>query len=768
MVQAQKMLALISRWRDASPLKRLILLTASFLALFAATLLAVIAYAGWSANETAVERERMLVENALNRSIARNLDEQKSIAWWDDAVLHTRKGKMDLDFLDANFGYFLTETYGHQEVYILDEQDQPIYAFTDEARQHPEIYGIHKSDLETIVSGARRLSTIQLRKRPDLFDRGNQGYKFLAGALTKASWSGHIIMVGGKPAVASAITILPNQDLSLMPETPKLLVSVRYIDDAFFGEIGRSLLLPELVLTNKKARAPGMVSEPFQTDDYKLSGVLQWQTKQPGRPILNLILPLTALGLLAAAAHFAVMFRRLQAASKDLADREANAQFAARHDDLSGLPNRLYFSERLTASLSPSEFKTVLFAYIDVDRFKDVNDTLGHRAGDALIQSVATRLRSALASDDLLARFGGDEFAVLRASSEVGEAERLLKRIETAFDDMYEIESQLIRITASVGLAHAAPGGISADELMRRADIALYRAKSQGRDQAVIFSREMGQEVEERRAIELDLRKAIKAGDQLTLHYQPVVSASSQEIIGAEALLRWNHPTRGNIAPGTFVPIAEDSGLMPVLGEWILDQSLRDARRWPTLEIAINLSPVQIRHMDLPAVLRRLLARHEVNPSRIVLEITEGVLLENNERSQQTLTEVRKMGFKTSLDDFGTGYSSLAYLCRFEFDKIKIDRSFITGQTRNAASRTIIQAVATLGRGLGLSVVAEGVETEADALMIKHLGCTEMQGYLFSKAITADAFDKMLADAAKEPVVTVPGSRLPADLRRAK
>ena len=768
MVQGRRILAMISRWRDASPVKRLILLTASFLALFAATLLAVIAYAGWSANQTAVERERMLVENALNRSIARNLDEQKSIAWWDDALIHTRKGKIDLDFIDANFGYFLTETYGHQEVYILDEQDKPIYAFTEEARQHPEIYGIHKADLEPIVSGARRKPTVQLRERPDLFDRGNQGYKVLAGALTKASWSGHIIMVGGKPAVASAITMLPNQDMTLMPETPKLLVSVRYINDAFFGEVGRTLLLPELVLTSKNTRGEGMVAEPFQTDDYKLSGFLQWRTKQPGRPILNLILPLTALGLLAAAAHFAVMFRRLQAASKDLADREKNAQFTARHDDLSGLPNRLLFSERLASSLAPAEFKTVMFAYIDVDRFKDVNDTLGHRAGDTLIQSVAARLRTALAHDDLLARLGGDEFAVLRRSADSGEAENLIKRIESAFTDLYEIESQMIRITASVGLAQAAPGGISADELMRRADIALYRAKSQGRDQAVIFSREMGQEVEERRAIELDLRKAIKTGDQLELHYQPVVSCSSQEIIGAEALLRWNHPTRGNIPPSMFVPIAEDSGLMPTLGEWILDQSLRDARRWPDLEIAINLSPVQIRHMDLPAVLRRLLQRHQVDPSRIVLEITEGVLLENNERSQETLTAVRKMGFKTSLDDFGTGYSSLAYLCRFEFDKIKIDRSFITGQTRNPASRTIIQAVATLGRGLGLSVVAEGVETEADALMIKHLGCNEMQGYLFSKAISANEFDKMLAHIHAAPSWKTPKDDVPKDLRCAK
>ncbi len=763
MVQAQKLLALISRWREAPPLKRLIVLTASFLALFAATLLAVIAYAGWSANQTAVERERTLVENALNRSIARNLDEQKSIAWWDDAIIHSRKGKMDLAFLDANFGYFLTETYGHQEVYILDEQDKPIYAFTDEARQNPEVYGIHKADLEPVVLGARRQPTIELRQRPDLFERGNQGYKFLAAALTKASWSGHIIMVGGKPAVASAITILPNQDMALMPETPKLLVSVRYIDDAFFGEIGRTLLLPELALAHKKTSTAGAVSEPFQTDDYKLSGYLQWQTKQPGRPILQLILPLTALGLLAAAAHFAAMFRRLQAASKDLADREANAQFTARHDDLSGLPNRLFFSERLSAALAPSEFKTAIFAYIDVDRFKDVNDTLGHRAGDALIQSVGARLRASLAPDDLLARFGGDEFAVLRAANDVGEAERLIQRIESAFDDLYEIESQLIRITASVGIAHATPGGISPEELMRRADIALYRAKSQGRDQAVIFSREMGLEVEERRAIELDLRKALKSGEQLALHYQPIVSAGSQDIIGAEALLRWNHPTRGAIAPSTFVPIAEDSGLMPTLGEWILEQSLRDARRWPNLEIAINLSPVQIRHMDLPATLRRLLNRHEVDPRRIVLEITEGVLLEDNERSQETLAALRAMGFKTSLDDFGTGYSSLAYLCRFEFDKIKIDRSFITGQTRNAASRTIIQAVATLGRGLGLSVVAEGVETEADALMIKHLGCTEMQGYLFSKAIPADAFDQLLA---RESAAAAPRTDVLLNLRR--
>ncbi|MET0547068.1 MAG: EAL domain-containing protein [Caulobacterales bacterium] len=735
------------RLTAGSPLRWLIMLTAVAITFFGIVLLTVIAYAGWSANQTAVERERTLVENALNRSIARTLDEQKSVAWWDDAITKMRKGHFDWEFLDANFGYFLTETYGHDEVYILDEKDQPVYAFMHGERLNPKIYAEHQAEVSPIVDAVRNRPTKALRDRPDLFSQNQKNYNFLKGAVNAARWSGHILLVDGKPAVVTGITILPTIDMSLMPKTPKLLVSVRYVDEDFISEIGRSLLLPELQLAPKSAKGPGVVAEQFRADDGTPAGSLNWVTKQPGEAILNLILPLTTLALIAAGFMFGFMFRSLKRASTNLAEREAGARHAARHDALSGLPNRSHFTSRLNEFLSEVDSdpaRSAVVAYIDVDRFKDINDTLGHRAGDLLIKAVAARLSASLENADFLARFGGDEFAILSMPAGQDDIPGLADRIAHAFTEPFELENQHIRVTASVGLALAGRYSVSAEELMRHADIALYRAKSLGRDQAVQFSEEMAQEVEERRAIEVDLRNALHT-DQLRLHYQPIVSCTSNRIEGVEALLRWSHPTRGEIGPSLFVPIAEDSGLMPVLGEWILSQAMRDSKRWPGLEIAINLSPVQIRHMDLAETLERLVAEHNVDPRKFVLEITEGVLLDSNERSQMALASARAMGFKTSLDDFGTGYSSLSYLCNFTFDKIKVDRSFVTGKAQGKVGRNIVQAIATLGRGLGLAVIAEGVETEADALMVRHLGCTEMQGYHFSRPVSADDLGAVLA-----------------------
>jgi EAL domain-containing protein (putative c-di-GMP-specific phosphodiesterase class I) len=275
-----------------------------------------------------------------------------------------------------------------------------------------------------------------------------------------------------------------------------------------------------------------------------------------------------------------------------------------------------------------------------------------------------------------------------------------------------------------------------------------------------VFSLEMGADVERRREIELDLLAAIESRE-LTLHYQPLIACANSRIVGVEALLRWRHPVRGDISPGVFVPIAEEAGLMPALGAFVLERAFSDAKLWPELEVSINLSPVQFRHVDLVGLLERLLAEHAIDPARIVLEVTEGVLMESSDRNRAMLDQIRALGFRVALDDFGTGYSSLRYLCDFRFDKIKIDRSFVTGIQERKRAMSIIQSVISLGRGLGMGVVAEGVESAAEASIMRLLGVNELQGFYFSRAVPADHVADLVAafeggaEAARDEVQTV-------------
>jgi EAL domain-containing protein (putative c-di-GMP-specific phosphodiesterase class I) len=301
-----------------------------------------------------------------------------------------------------------------------------------------------------------------------------------------------------------------------------------------------------------------------------------------------------------------------------------------------------------------------------------------------------------------------------------------------------------MRMTASVGSSVSPKHGTTPDVLMRNADIALYRAKSDGRDRAVMFTAEMGADIESRRQIEIDLLTAIQE-QSLDLHYQPLIGSGNSAVVGVEALLRWRHPVRGDISPAVFVPIAEEAGLMPALGAFVLERAFSDAKKWPELEVSINLSPVQFRHVDLVALLQHLLAKHDINPSRIVLEVTEGVIMESSDRNRQMLDAIRELGFKIALDDFGTGYSSMRYLCDFRFDKIKIDRTFVTGIEERKRAMTIIQSVISLGRGLGMSVVAEGVENATEVSIMRLLGVSELQGFYFSRAVPANAVLDLVA-----------------------
>jgi diguanylate cyclase (GGDEF)-like protein len=720
-------------------LRRLTRIIGAAIAFFGLVLLAIIAYAGWSANETSRERERTLVENALNESIARALNEQKSVAWWDDPIIKITDKAIDLEFTDANFGIFLTETYAHDEVYILNAENRPLYAFADGKRLEPADFTKRLPELRSVIDEIRS-GKHTLTSRPNTFNETQDNYRFLTGVQI-ARWAGHVMPVDGRPAVVASMTIVPNIDMSVLKGTPNLLISITYIDAEFASQIGHSLLLNDLELTPQPAKADGMVSIPFIGDDQTPLGYLTWTTRRPGQVLLTIILPLVAFGVLATGVLASTMLRRLSRTSDELAEREAEARHEAKHDALSGLPNRVHMVEKIDSFLRGRQLEThdnrAVAAYIDIDRFKDINDTLGHQAGDQLIKLVAERLKTCLRRNDFLARFGGDEFVILCAPAGAEASASLADRVANAFATPFIVYGQSIRVTASLGIALAPDNGETADVLMRHADIALYEAKDRGRDCAVLFSDEMAQQVERRRAIELDLRSAIET-DMLCLHYQPVIACKSGEIVGLEALLRWRHPVHGEMSPADFIPIAENAGLLPSLGEWVLNHAMKDASRWPDLEISINLSPVQFRHVDLESALRRLVVEYDVDPGRFVLELTEGVLLETTDHTNSILDLIRSIGFKTALDDFGTGYSSLAYLCNFKFDKIKIDRSFVSRTSRVDISRTIVQSVVSIGRGLGMEIVAEGVETEFEAVTMAKFGCTQLQGYYFSRPLPID------------------------------
>ena len=744
-------------------LRRLTTLIAIAIAFFGLVLLAIIAYAGWKANETAVDRERTLLDNALNQSIARVLNEQKSVAWWDDAVLNITDDAIDLDFVDANFGIFLTETYGQDEVYVLNATNKPLYAWFDGEREEPPTFERRRPALEAVVQEAREgKQSPFLKNRPDSFSDSQSSYRLLAGVLGVARWAGHVVSVDGRPAVVAALTIVPNVQMDILKGTPNLLVSITYIDEEFITQIGRTLLLPDLSLKPRPVEAAAVASEPFFSDDGVLAGYLNWTTRQPGQVLLTIILPLVAFGVLLTGLLSKVMFGRLKRASAALAQREFEARHEAKHDALSGLPNRVNMVEKiekfLNSYIARHNGQRALAAYVDIDRFKDVNDTLGHEAGDELIKLVAQRLSTRLRPNDFLARFGGDEFVILCAPAGADTGDILVERIAKTFESPFAIKGQSISVTASVGLAFAPDNGVTADELMRHADIALYEAKSQGRDRAVFFSTKMADDVEHRRAVELDLRNALE-NDELDLHYQPVISCDTGEVVGVEALLRWQHALYGSMSPAEFIPIAENAGLLPAIGEWVLDRAMNDSKLWPELEVAVNLSPVQFRHVDLESTLRRLIVKHHVSASRFVLEITEGVLLESTDRVNGILAAIHDMGFKTALDDFGTGYSSLSYLCNFQFDKIKIDRSFISSVAQVDSTKTIVKSVVTLGRGLGMDIVAEGIETQFEAAMMTRFGCTELQGFYFSRPLPVEKAVAFLETYVPENPDREPGAQ---------
>ena len=422
----------------------------------------------------------------------------------------------------------------------------------------------------------------------------------------------------------------------------------------------------------------------------------------------------------------------------------------ARQEPLTGLDNRTGLHDRLGAALAEAARTDAPLAVLmlDLDRFKTVNDTLGHPVGDALLRKVAERLRKATRSGDVVARLGGDEFAIIQvnAGAEQPQAsEALARRLVDLVGRTYVVDGHMLNVGVSVGVALAPADGSDADALLKHADLALYRAKAEGRGTYRFFEPAMNAQMQARRSLEIDLRRAL-ALKQFDLAFQPQIQLETGQVTGFEALLRWNHPERGPVSPALFIPLAEEIGIIVGIGEWALRAACREAASWAQpASIAVNLSPVQFRGGKLVETVMNVLAQTSLDPTRLELEITEGALLENTDSVLDVLNGLRALGVKISMDDFGTGYSSLSYLQKFPFDKIKIDQSFVRGMEGNAECGAIVRAIARLGASLGMRTTAEGVETASQLDAIRAEGCTEVQGYLTGRPMPASQAAALLS-----------------------
>jgi diguanylate cyclase (GGDEF)-like protein len=552
----------------------------------------------------------------------------------------------------------------------------------------------------------------------------------------------------GHEAIALLVTDLPASPAPVIAQhlgTLKL-VGYRRVTSSMLTELASRYRVANIHLTSE-APSDANARREVRAPDGSVKAWLAWTPDRPGDAVLQqFIWGLACVGLLFAAI-FALVVYRLRGAALEIASRERQIQRLAGQDELSLLPNRRTFDLRLDQELAQLDRTgaTLAVLLLDLDRFKAVNDTYGHTAGDELIRQVAERLSGMVRLGDTVARLGGDEFGIIQTnindpSASVTLSERILQRLSEPFA-IFGIETT---IGCSIGIALAPGDGVDRVTIMKLADTALYQSKNEGRNRYSFFEERMNRSLQLKRMVEEDLRKAI-LGDELLLHYQPQVSIDGSTIVGVEALVRWPHPVHGMVSPSDFIGIAEERGLIMQLSEWVLRRACIEAKRWEGVRLSVNVSPIQFRHKDFVANVMRIIEETGFDPTQLELELTEGVVVEDADAAEAAMMDLRSHGIGLALDDFGTGYSSLIYLRRFAFDKIKIDRSFLEYMETTGESAILVHSIAHLGRALGLRVCAEGVETVEQHRFLQAIGCHELQGFLFSKGVPADEIDRLLA-----------------------
>ena len=706
----------------------------------------------WSTQRTdslSSERETGLVSHVLAHSIASLEREQEASTISDRNIQALDRPVMDLVRIDYNFGPWILNYYGHDESYVIGRDDRPVYAALDGRRASP-------GDFERIRTVAMPLIA-ELRTRLRLPWRRSPTQSQGAPGITDVTVvNGHPAIVGIKPLVSHT------GRLNGVAGREYLHIAVRRLDGNFLARLRDDYRFDDARFSWSDQVDATESALPFVSPrSGRAVGYLVWKPFRPGSIVLKNIVPTAILMMLLMALVTWSMLMRVRRGTAELQASEAQAKHLAFHDVLTGLPNRALFEDRLDRAIATSRRHPdagAALLFLDVDRFKQVNDTLGHPAGDELIREIAHRLSCVVRDVDTVARLGGDEFAIIQADARTPtDIDALCQRILEEIGKPFDLIGSQVYVGISIGVARAGVDGDDRNELSRKADIALYHAKAQGRGRYAAFVQALDNTIQARQAIEQDLRAALDAGDQLIIHYQPQYDALSGKIVGVEALVRWQHPVNGMMCASTFVQIAEETGLIGRLGEWVLGEACAAAAHWPIDALSVNVSAVQLRDPLFAKRLLRILKSRGFEPGRLEIEITETAFIESAEQSAHNLDVLRAAGVRIALDDFGTGYSSFNHLRSLTVDRLKIDRSFIVGLDASLEAEAIVKAIVDLARSSGLKVTAEGVETVEQRHFLSTIGCDELQGFLMSRPITEEMMaemlgvDNVLADKSSSP-----------------
>ncbi|MGC1027489.1 putative bifunctional diguanylate cyclase/phosphodiesterase [Pantoea agglomerans] len=678
-------------------------------------------------NTEARHQQQRMIEASFSQSLNEHLRQLHSLSRWGPFEQHLAEGNSSR-WLDENIGLWLYEMFGHQLILVLDQQNQIVRVWREG---------------QPVSAPADDPLIGEVLQNPLVNDPARQDNADYARVTNRAA--------------ALAVGNIQRDDTAL----PRFrLVSLKFLDDGYLAGLAERNQLQGLHFSDGTPQPGTGARYLLIAQAGEAVGYLNWIPSRPGAQMLRTIGPSTGLAVLAISLLCLYMVRRLWNSSVNLSQSmlrlgasEAQAQHLAFHDVLTGLPNRALVEDRLTQALALAtrHDQRVALLLIDLDRFKTINDTHGHHAGDELIIAVAQRLSNIVRASDTVGRIGGDEFIVVMPDVDnIGQVQSLAQRIIDELSEPFTLFGSDVWSGASIGLALAPKDGVDRLELMRKADIALYEAKSGGRGTYRQFERAMDESVRTRQTIAADLRTALHTHQGLEVWYQPLMDIGGQQMVGIEALLRWHHPTRGLIAPAEFIAIAEETGLIIPLGEWVLAEACVTQQRFPELLVAVNVSPVQFRSTGFVERVMAIVSQNGGDPKRLELEITEGVLIEDEREARAIIVALREAGFRIALDDFGTGYSSLNYLSNFPVDKIKIDRSFTQSLGVAENSVAIVESVVKLGHAMGLMVTAEGVETPGQMSALADAGCNQLQGYLFSQAVPADQLAALMKTIAPD------------------
>ncbi|MBZ4690527.1 MAG: diguanylate cyclase [Cereibacter sp.] len=706
---------------------RLIALIATAAALALLSVVLVARQAVREVDADAFAHQRAFVERAVQTEAERIPVEQRASTHWDEAVLRSRAN--DQDWMDDNLGLWMQDFYGHDRSYVLGPDDRPIYGAVDGRRLDPEIPLRLDGRLAELASRLRALIAETQAAEEDP-----------AEAVAELSF-GSTVLLEGQPVLVSITPIMPDTDgVTQAAGEEYLHVAVQYLDDTLARRIGEADSLRDAAFVRQ---APEGEAKLALHDAGGAPLVwFTWTPDQPGLRLVQTMKPVVTLFGLFCLGLFVALVVRLWFSARYLQRSEAEARYLASHDALAGLPNRMHFEERLADALPAARAGGARMALIsvDLDHFKKVNDTLGHAAGDELIRQVSSRMLAQVRRSDTVARLGGDEFGIILIGMAEGEAlATFCAGLVHLLSLPYQLQAGLVQVSASIGVATAEEVGGGVEALQRAADAALYRAKLDGRSRFCIFTEAMDDGLRRRHEIERDLRLALAAGDQFDVHYQPILDRDGS-LFAAEALLRWPGAPGGPVSPELFIAVAEESGMIEELGLWVLREACAFAQQMALPKISVNVSAVQLRSARFTADVLAVLEDTGLPPERLELELTERCALDSGAATHRNLKDLRAAGVMIALDDFATGHSLLQYVRDFDIDVIKIDQSFVSRLGSVDGTDQVVRALVDLGHAMGLEIIAEGVETEAQREALIGIGCHIFQGYLLGRPLSREAF----------------------------